>query len=252
MTARALARQSLLADERYRRRLLWSAVGHLLVGLALLVSPAFSVRPVPPGPVYVELLPAQAPPAAAVAPAPPQIVDEPVVIPPEPKEKPPPKPKPKPQPKPEPEPKPATPASETAEAPKPPARSLDQIMAELRQRRAQDLEPPAGAAVEGHASGVLAGILNRERAEYDRKILALLYSNWAGLSALPRRGELVVRFEVEVGPGGDVRRIRLLQSSGNRFLDESAERAIRRSDPFPPPPPGYTRLAIRFDPAERF
>ncbi len=243
MTLATLATGTLTAEQGFRRLLIGSLIAHLLLGLVLWITPPALRRPLPPSLVYVEVLPEAGGRAAAPAPPAParQIVDEPVVIPAKPK------PEVKPEPKPEVEP-------EAKPEPKPEARpqqAYESVMAKLRSKAAERPEAQAGAAGATGGGGILAGILNRERAAYDRKIRAVLYSNWAGVSAFAGRGDLVARFEVTVSRRGDVQDVRLTHPSGNRFLDQSAERAIRRSDPFPPPPPGYTQLAIRFDPAER-
>ena len=123
-------------------------------------------------------------------------------------------------------------------------------MAEIRRKAGS--APTAGVGETRSAvTGVLAGIVDRERARYDRTVRGLLYANWAGAAGFSGRNNQIARFEVTVGSAGKVLGIRLTHSSGDRFLDESAERAIRKADPFPPPPPGYSKLAIRFDPRER-
>ncbi len=51
-------------------------------------------------------------------------------------------------------------------------------------------------------------------------------------------GNPKLRFEIEQimgSRGGQVVNVRLKESSGNRALDEAVERAIRKSDPLPPP-----------------
>jgi periplasmic protein TonB len=50
---------------------------------------------------------------------------------------------------------------------------------------------------------------------------------------------VIVTFEIQ--RGGSIDNVRVLQSSGNRALDDSAQRAIYEASPFPPLPPGYDR-----------
>ena len=59
-----------------------------------------------------------------------------------------------------------------------------------------------------------------------------------------------MQFRVRVGPGGDVRNVSLARSSSNRYLDESAERAIWKCDPFESPPRGVSELNLTFNPAD--
>jgi colicin import membrane protein len=41
---------------------------------------------------------------------------------------------------------------------------------------------------------------------------------------------------VEVGPNGEVGRVRITESSGNPFYDENVERALQKATPLPAPP----------------
>jgi protein TonB len=46
---------------------------------------------------------------------------------------------------------------------------------------------------------------------------------------------------------GSIRDVRILQSSGNRALDYSAQRAIYEASPFPQLPPQYERNEARIE-----
>jgi protein TonB len=56
---------------------------------------------------------------------------------------------------------------------------------------------------------------------------------------------VVVTFDI-VG-NGQIRNVRVLQGSGNRTLDYSAQRAIYDAAPFPPLPPGYQRDSAQIE-----
>jgi colicin import membrane protein len=47
---------------------------------------------------------------------------------------------------------------------------------------------------------------------------------------------LETQLEVQIGPTGEVRGMRITQSSGNPWFDESVERAIQKASPLPAPP----------------
>jgi protein TonB len=228
---------SLLASPEFRRLLLWSCAGHLALAVALGASPLLRWRSHLEAPVYVDIvtsLPEAAPPPqpAPPKPEPPkpapeqppkQVVDE-IVIP----EKPRPKPKARPRtevakPQPKPEPKPEK------------APSLEELMAELRKEA-----PPARAAA---PSG---GVLDPERAAYKKRVEALVASNWVGARNCSARLSFPV-WDVQLAASGEVQSASLARSSGDRYCDESAEQAIYKSQPLPPPPGAVRRLSVNFE-----
>jgi protein TonB len=229
VTRYSLAQQTLFESDGFRRLLLWSAGIHISMALLFALGPQLYKPRLASTPVFVEVLsPAE---AAAPASPPKQVVDEPIVIPkrPRPKPKPqtaaltPPKPKPKPQAKP----------SLT------PQQLIDQM------RKAQ--EGKRGSKPAGSPTGRFAP----ELAGYQRQLVNLIYSNWVGARPFSHRAGLQVTFEVQVDAGGNLKSVRLLESSGERALDESAERAIFKSAPFPPPPSSVRTIRIRMNPREK-
>ena len=228
----------LLESERFRTPLWWSGGAHVVLALVTAVLPALSFSPPAPAPVYVEVVGPPAPPAAAPAPAPRQVVDEPIVIPKKPRAKP--KPKAKPEPKPEPK---AEPVKEPA-----PALTPDQILAQLRAKHAGSESKSASAAQTASSRG----IFDPQRAAYEKKIKQLIYQNWVGARPYSLRVGLRAVFAVELDAGGSLRDVRLVQTSGERPLDDSAERAIHKSAPFPPPPGAVRTLRLTFDPREKY
>lgn len=79
---------------------------------------------------------------------------------------------------------------------------------------------------------------------YLGQIKRRLEQGWAP-SGDSRQGDLVLIFSVE--RSGQVSRVRLLRSSGDRRLDVSALEAVRRAGPFPPMPQGMdlARLHVK-------
>ena len=55
----------------------------------------------------------------------------------------------------------------------------------------------------------------------------------------------IVTFEIQ--SNGSIGNVRILQSSGNRALDYSAQRAIYEAAPFPPLPQGYERSSANIE-----
>lgn len=54
--------------------------------------------------------------------------------------------------------------------------------------------------------------------------------------------------QVRVSTTGTVLGVQVVQGSGNEAFDRSAEAAVVKSDPFPPPPPGLNDIDFIFDP----
>ena len=221
MSAAIATPGGLLESEVFRRVLAWSAGAHVALGVAAIVTPHLRSAP-PPAAIFVEIV-------ASAAVPPRQVVDEPIVIPKLPKAKP--------------EHVVAPPVAVVEPKPKPePSLTPEQILALLRAKHAQPATPAASA---GHAR------LDPETAAYRRKIENLIYTNWAGARAYRFEVGLEVVFEVEIDGAGAVRSVRLLEGSGKRALDESAERAIIKSAPFPPPPGGIRTITVRMNPRDR-
>ena len=69
--------------------------------------------------------------------------------------------------------------------------------------------------------------------------------NWAFNPVLAGGGEdLEVQLLVKIMADGKVGGIKYVKRSGNDLLDESAYRAIKKSDPLPPLPKGLTFYEI--------
>ncbi len=199
--------------------LIWSAAGHVAIGLALIWSPRSDARPIEPLPIFVDVVPPPETPPAAKRP-PRQVVEE-IVIP-----------------------KRPTAARKPPAKKREPVQSAEQIVAQLRAK--------LGPQVERETAPTTArqGRFDPEIAAYRKQIKALLYANWAGARVFRSQGRLIAHFRVEVDAGGGVRSLELVRASGDRHFDESAERAIWKVEPFPSPPRGAFTLTLTFDPRE--
>ena len=88
---------------------------------------------------------------------------------------------------------------------------------------------------------------------YKFEISDLVQLNWAYSEQLANaKPDLQTRLVFEVMPNGQIRDIWFTEKSGNRYLDESAHKAIMKSNPFPPHPVELSRpmveVALRFSP----
>lgn len=234
MNPYSVSEDPLWNSDPFRRWLGFSAGFHLFVLLVIAFGPGFSAPP-RSQPVMVDLV-AAAEPAPQPKRAKRQVVDEAIVLRKQARpKKAAPKPKPKPEPVAKPEPEKAAPSPED-------------ILAQLRAQVARrEPSPNASAAASPGGPGrpedpVLAA--------YKARVMTCLYEHWAGARAFSRQPELEVQFSVRVGSTGKVRSVRLTRSSSNRYLDESAERAVWQCDPFEAPPRGISEFNLTFNPAD--
>ena len=230
MSAISVTPESLYQSEGFRRLLGWSAAAHVVLLVMLLLSPVVQLSRRVPAPIFVDIvsLPAGAPAR------PRQVVDEPVVIPNRPRSKPLREAKPPPV---------KAPVEKTPEQP---TLTPEQILEQLRAKHADPMrDTPASA------SGSVTGRLDPEMASYRRKVENQIYANWAGARAFRFELGLEVVFEIEIDAGGQLKRVKLVQSSGERHLDESAERAIYKAAPYPPPPRSVRVITVRMNPRDQ-
>jgi len=86
---------------------------------------------------------------------------------------------------------------------------------------------------------------------YGQQLAYHIQQNWAFSSSLAGgRRDLLSILRITILSDGHITEIDFEQRSGNNYLDESAYRAVMKSDPLPPPPGGaseYT-VGLRFTP----
>lgn len=80
-----------------------------------------------------------------------------------------------------------------------------------------------------------------------------IQKNWAFAEQLAGgRTDLVVELAFNIMPSGEIKDIWFDKRSGNRYLDESAKKAVLKSNPVRPHPPGVTKpfviVGLRFTP----
>ncbi|MFI5314704.1 MAG: TonB family protein [Myxococcota bacterium] len=227
--------ESLLQSRAFRRLLAFSLAGHLLVFIGLVVHPPRSDRLISASPIMVQLVPAAPKPAAAARPAPPKPEPAPKAQPKPPEPAPPPKPAvkeiviPK-----EVQPLPAKPKPAPAERKTPPP-SAEELLQKMTERvEAQEAATPtpappadAPAATEGSP-----GAFDPRYSPWVARVQVVVRANWSGAAVCQGSPQ----FDVDIDAGGNLTRIELAQSSGDRYCDNTAERALRKSNPLPPPP----------------
>ena len=105
---------------------------------------------------------------------------------------------------------------------------------------------PGGFGTGGGIGGA-AGVIDIYKAE----IYYRIQQNWAYSEQLGgSNSEMMAVLVIKIMPGGEISDIWFERKSGNRFLDESAYRAIQKSNPLPPIPQEYNRpyyeVGLRF------
>ncbi|MBW2362920.1 MAG: TonB C-terminal domain-containing protein [Deltaproteobacteria bacterium] len=221
--------------QEFRRFALLSLALHLVVGVALLISPS-GPQIAPPLGVRVRLV--AAPPAAT----PPKPVAKPAPARPRPKPKPPkpapvvlptqpttPKPERKPEPKP-PEPVPEVPPQEEGYVD-----VLEQLRAELGEEAPPEA-PPTQVAATGPIGTPDGAPVSAEVAAWLRAARAHVRRNWAVPPAFEMLS-LVTTISVDLDAAGNVRGQPSVESrSGNPWYDENVVRSIQKASPIPAPP----------------
>ncbi len=215
----------LWTSDPFRRWLAFSSGLHVIAMLLLAFGPGMNA-PARSETVFVDLVAAPEPPAPRARRARRQVVDEAIVIRKQPKAL-------------RAKPKPAPPKQQEAAAEAP---SADEILAQLRAKVARRAPAPAAGRAGRPDDPKLAA--------YKARVMSCLYDHWAGARAFSRRAELEAQFRVRVGPNGKVRSVSLTRSSSNRYLDESAERAVWKCDPFESPPGSVSEFNLTFNPAD--
>jgi len=126
------------------------------------------------------------------------------------------------------------------------AARLNQAIDEMR--RKAESEEAGGQPFSGQ--GNTASLMN----QYYAQIWSRVRQNWALPQSILADKNLEAVLDVRVLRNGQVTEIRFEKRSGNSYFDQSAYRAIRKSDPFPPLPSwiqdASVDLGIRFRSAD--
>lgn len=109
---------------------------------------------------------------------------------------------------------------------------------QLKQKMARQ-----GSGVGGAASGLGGGRRSIEMMDiYRAEVPYRIQENWAFSNQLAGvKGNIEAVLVVKIMPDGYIADIWFEKRSGNSYLDESAFKAIKKSSPLPPLPPGYRR-----------
>lgn len=106
----------------------------------------------------------------------------------------------------------------------------------------------AAAPGTGTVGGGQGGSLGFRFGAYEQLLRQLIAQKWRTGDVDPNMKTapiVIVRFDLY--RDGNIRNVRILQQSGNRALDFSAQRAILEAAPFPPIPPGFERESAQVE-----
>ena len=81
-------------------------------------------------------------------------------------------------------------------------------------------------------------------AAWQGRVKSIIHSNWSG-SQMCKDTPI---FDIEIDSAGGLEDLALAKSSGDRYCDESAERAVRKSIPLPPSPRGAISVELVLNP----
>lgn len=89
---------------------------------------------------------------------------------------------------------------------------------------------------------------------YKTEILYYIQKNWSYNSQLSGdKKDLVALLGMKIMPDGEIREVWFDQHSGNRYFDETARKAVLKSNPLPPLPEGFNKTflnqGLRFTPS---
>jgi len=102
-----------------------------------------------------------------------------------------------------------------------------------------------GNSAAGDGTGVGVGTGSAPELIYRSQIASYIRENWAYSEQLADKNKnLTAWVMIEVMPDGKIRDFWFEKRSGNAYLDESVSRAIQKSTPLPPFPPGVRQSSI--------
>jgi TonB family protein len=132
--------------------------------------------------------------------------------------------------------------------------SIKQAVERVRNKVARETAkaaPSSSSSSSGTAGGrVSSGPVNDI---YRAQITYHIEQNWAFSEQLVKKhNDLETHVAVRVLPNGNVENVWFQRKSGDTYLDDSAYRAVMKSNPFPPLPQGYSEahtFILRFTPS---
>lgn len=121
-------------------------------------------------------------------------------------------------------------------------------------QKANQKKNAADSAVTSGGSPMSDGAISAQTNEYIGLVWSRVKQNWSLPHSLMPENNVTAVIEVRIGRGGVLERADFEKRSGNRYFDESALRAVKKSSPFPPLPnwmrENSLEIGIRFHSSE--
>ena len=121
-------------------------------------------------------------------------------------------------------------------------------------RKVADQEKTRAASGAGAGTGAGGGAVLSRIQNYRIEAAIAVGQSWAfsrQLAGVNEQLETLISFRIL--PNGEITDIKIVQASGNRYLDESALRAVKKASPVAPHPEGlsrpYIEVGVRATPA---
>ena len=137
--------------------------------------------------------------------------------------------------------------------------TIEKALSALRQKesstpQAAPAAKPSATASTPARGNVPGGQSSSRLSEYTGFIKSRIKSNWTLPQTLRPKNNVETIIEVRILRNGAVERINFEKRSGNRYVDDSAMKAVQKSMPFPPFPDGmmdnYIEIGVRFHSSE--
>jgi colicin import membrane protein len=129
--------------------------------------------------------------------------------------------------------------------------NIEKAVGAIKQK---ELAKPETATAASAGGNVPQAQVSSRLDEYTAFINSRIQNNWTLPQALRPRDNVETIIEVRILRNGAVERLNFEKRSGNRYVDDSAMKAVQKSVPFPPFPEGmmdnYIEIGIRFHPSE--
>ena len=131
--------------------------------------------------------------------------------------------------------------------------NIEKAVSAIRQNQ-QDKPKTSAAASAASPAKMSESEVNAQTKEYIEVVWSRVKNNWTMLQALMPKENIETIIDVKISRSGAPENMGFEKRSGNRYFDDSALRAVKKSSPFPPLPywimDKSIEIGIRFHSAE--
>lgn len=134
--------------------------------------------------------------------------------------------------------------------------NIEKAISAIKHKEQAAPEPSSSSSMtnQGSRARITSGAIAAKTNDYADFISAKVHNNWSIPPELKPRGNIETIIEIKIMRDGTLAYAGFEKRSGNRFFDDSALKAIKKSAPFPPLPEGVPdnimEIGIRFHPSQ--